>query len=127
DGLDRRVVKTVNNVTTKYAYDSEDIIAEFDENNKLKALYLHGPGVDDPIMMARDINNNNSFEEDELFFYSKDHLGSVHELTDVNMKPVQRYNYLAYGETKVEKVDGQDHFVKNPYAYTSREWEEETG
>jgi RHS repeat-associated protein len=56
-------------------------------------------------------------------------LNSVHDLTDYQGKPVQRYNYSAYGKTKVEKtnLDQNAKLVKNHYAYTSREWEQETG
>ncbi len=71
----------------------------------IKAVYFHGPGIDEPIAMARDINQNGKFDEKEVFYYSKDHLNSVHDLTDKNGKPVQRYNYTAYGKTKLEKTD----------------------
>jgi hypothetical protein len=56
-------------------------------------------------------------------------LNSVHDLTDYQGKPVQRYNYTAYGNTKIEKTnpDQNAKLVQNPYAYTSREWKQETG
>jgi len=79
--------------------------------------------------MLRDINGNGQFEEQELFFYTKDHLNSIHDLTDFQGRPVQRYNYTAYGRTKIEKVDPVqvNKIVSSPYAFTSREWEQETG
>jgi hypothetical protein len=34
------------------------------------AKFLHGPGIDEPIAMARDMNGNGTFEEKEVFYYS---------------------------------------------------------
>ena len=127
DGNGRRIAKEVNGSRTNYLYDNEDIVLELGDNNILKAMYLHGPGIDEPIAMIRDINGNGAFEEDELFFYTKDHLNSIHALTNKDGRPVQRYNYSAYGKTKIEKTSAADKLVKNPYGYTSREWDEETG
>lgn len=116
-------------VVTKIKNDGEDIILEFGVNDTIKAIYLHGPGIDEPIAMARDVNNNGSFEAKEVFFYSKDHLNSIHDLTDYQGKPIQRYNYSAYGKTKLEKTDPNraSSFVESPYGFTSREWDQVTG
>lgn len=127
DGLDRRIEKKVNNSITKFSYDNEDLVLEFGENNQVAAIYLHGPDIDDPIAMARDINNDGNFTENELFFYSKDILNSVHSILDINGKVVQRYNYTAYGETKVDKLSSNSRLIKSPYGFTGREWEQETG
>jgi len=62
DPMDRRIVRTSGSDDIRYAYDNEDIIAEFGSNNSIKAIYLHGPGIDEPIAMVRDIDNNGSFE-----------------------------------------------------------------
>lgn len=77
--------------------------------------------------MVRDVNANGEFESSEGFFYAKDHMGSVYALVDNAGTVVQRYNYSAYGRTMVEKTHESDKLIKNPYAYTSREWEQETG
>ena len=129
DPFDRRVVRISGSDEIRYAYDSEDIVVEFGTDNSVRAIYLHGPGIDEPIAMVRDINKDGTFEEKELFFYSKDHLNSIHDLTDYLGKPVQRYNYTAYGKTKVESTNSEQSLklVHSPYGYTSREWEQETG
>ncbi|MGI0025602.1 MAG: hypothetical protein ACREA4_10730, partial [Nitrososphaera sp.] len=44
DALGRRIEKVVNGVSTRYAYDNEDIAAELDGANTITALYIHGPG-----------------------------------------------------------------------------------
>ena len=79
--------------------------------------------------MLRDQNGNGRFEESEVFTYTKDHLGSIKDITDANAELKQRYGYSAYGVTKLEKdnTSSSNQFVENPYAYTSREWEQETG
>ena len=79
--------------------------------------------------MLRDQNGNGRFEESEVFTYTKDHLGSIKDITDANAELKQRYGYSAYGVTKLEKDDSHssNQFVENPYVYTSREWEQETG
>lgn len=115
--------------TTEFIYDQEDILAEVDEANQVVAGYLHGPGIDNVIAMVRDVNGNRKFEDSEIFYYTKDHLGSVKELTDKDGKVVQRYRYSAYGETKIEKASPQTQhkLIENRYAFTGRELEDETG
>ena len=81
DGLGRRTQKIVDGIVTSFVYDKEDVIAEF-EGGSLAAMYVHGPGIDDPIAIVRDINKNGGFDDNEVFFYSKDHLGSTHALTN---------------------------------------------
>ncbi len=116
----------MNEVQNRFVYDGEDIIAEF-EGDTVSAIYLHGPGIDEPIAMLRDVNKDEEFTGSELFFFARDHLNSIHSLTDKDGRPVQRYNYSAYGKTKVEKTNPAEKLIKNSFAYSSREWEEETG
>ena len=40
---------TLNYRTTYYVYDAQNIIAEYDENNRLIASYVHGPNIDEPL------------------------------------------------------------------------------
>jgi hypothetical protein len=58
DGLGRRIEKNVNGKITRYVYDNEDIILEYDGEGNLIAEYIHGPGIDEPIMMVR---NNQTY------------------------------------------------------------------
>ncbi|MBI2519495.1 MAG: carboxypeptidase regulatory-like domain-containing protein [Bdellovibrio sp.] len=136
DGQGKRIEKQVtdfihgqNSYTRRFIYDNEDIFFELDGQNHIIAVYLHGPGIDDPIAMLRDVNGNGRFEENEVFIYTKDHLGSIKDITDFNAELKQRYSYSVYGVTKLEKDDtnSSNQFVENPYVYTSREWEQETG
>ena len=137
DGLNRRIQKSVTDLlspadsyTRKYIYDGQDIIAELDGNSAVVAVYLHGPWSDDPLVMLRDRNGDGRFDPaTETFFYTKDAHGNVRDLTDGQGVLQQRYRYSAYGITEVERDQGGgDHvLIENPFAFTGREWEQETG
>jgi len=127
NGLGRRVEKTVTDhldsnksYTKKFVYDGGNMIAEVDGQGNTLATYVHGPGVDQPIMMMRGGEN---------YYYTRDGLGSVRDITGAGGKLKQRQRYSAYGITTVEKDErGQDYeFVDSPYAYTGRELDWETG
>ena len=49
DGLGRRIEKVANGQTTRYIYDGEDILLEYNGANVLQARYTHGPGIDEPL------------------------------------------------------------------------------
>ena len=38
-----------NGQTTRYIYDGEDILLEYNGSNVLQARYTHGPGIDEPL------------------------------------------------------------------------------
>ena len=58
DYLGRRVSKTVGGTTTKYCYDGDQVIAEY-ENNTLVRKFIYGPGIDEPICMI-DVTDSNA-------------------------------------------------------------------
>ena len=98
------------------------------ENEKITAFYVHAPGIDNPIAILRDLNNNQEFDDDEVFFYTKDHLGSIRELVGLDGKLKQRQRYSAYGITTREKnTDEMDRLIDHAYGFTSRELDSETG
>ena len=109
-------------VVTRYVYDGEDILLEFDGVNVLLARYTHGPGIDEPLVMERDLNANGIFEATERFAYHTDGLGSVTELTDSTGTVVRAYVYDAYGQIVTETGA-----LENPYTFTGREFDEESG
>jgi RHS repeat-associated protein len=120
DGFGRRNVRTLNGVVTRYVYDQEDILFEFDENNQIKARYTHGPGIDEPISVDRDTDADGTF--DTTYYYHYDGLGSVTVITDASGNVVQTYVYDAFG-----KIVQQTGSVENVYTYTGREWDAEAG
>ena len=120
DGFGRRISKSVNGVVTKYVYDREDILFEFDENDQIKARYTHGPGIDEPISVDRDTDSNGTLET--TYYYQYDGLGSAIAITDSSGNVVQTYEYDAFG-----KIVQQTGSIENSYTYTGREWDAEAG
>ena len=145
DPFGRRIEKKVeelegkdrDSVVTTYVYDNEDVILavrsgfegdgdrEYESRDKKReqpadrhqheevTRYLHGPGIDEPLAIE---------QKGALSFYQADGLGSITTLTDTNGRVVQSYDYSSFG---IPKHLG-DH-VKQPYTYTGREWDSETG
>jgi RHS repeat-associated protein len=113
DGLGRRIEKKVDTLVTKYVYDNEDIIFELDGNDSVVAIYTHGPGIDEPISVQRNGGK---------YYYHQDGLGSVTCITDTLGNVINTYLYDSFGNIK-QKTGGLD----NPYTYTGREWDEESG
>ena len=101
DGLGRRIEKDVAGVITRYVYDGEDILLEFDGANSLVARYSHGDGRDQPLSTERG---------GQSFFYQADHQGSVTQITDAAGFVVNSYEYDSYGNIE-SAVEG----VPNPF------------
>ncbi len=129
DGLGRRIQKDVNGTKTKYVYDNEDIVAEYNTSNVLQATYLHGPGIDEPIRMTRGGQD---------YYYHADGLGSITELTNSTGTVVQTYKYDSFGniveQTPVLRSQTRKQFgeaggdgITNPFTYTGREFDSESG
>jgi len=117
DPLGRRIQKlvTINSQlsTTNYLYDNEDIIAEYDETGTLIETYLHGPGIDEPLVMKKNGND---------YFYSADGLGSIKAITDSNKTVVNSYSYDSFGIPV-----NWNESISNAYTYTAREYNSESG
>jgi len=110
DPFGRRIEKNVNGTVTKYLYDNEDILAEYDGNNYLKAEYVHGVGIDEPLAIMRTGQN---------YYNHTDGLGSVSVITNASGSVVQKYEYDSFGEiTYVLNPE-----FMQPYTYTAREYD----
>ena len=123
DGLGRRIEKNVAGAITRYLYDDEDILLELDGNDNIVAVYTHGPGIDEPLIVERDLDSSGTFEASERFFYHADGLGSVTELTDTSGTVAQSYAYLPFGRIGFQL----DPTFVQPYTFTSREFDPESG
>jgi RHS repeat-associated protein len=113
DGQGRRVAKNVDGAITKYVYDGEDILLETDENDNIIARYMHGPTIDEPLILERN---------GQSYYYLTDGLGSVVKLVDSAGNVVNSYVYDSFGNM-VQKTEN----VVNPYTYTAREYDVESG
>jgi len=111
--LGRRIEKIADGSRTRYVYTRKDIICEYDGAMNLLASYVYGPEVDEPLGMRRNSSN---------YSYHEDGLGSVIGITDQNEIVGASYTYDSFGQV-VEKIGD----LLNPYAYTARELDIETG
>jgi len=112
----RRVEKKVDGYSTRYVYDGDHVIAEYDGNNNLLRKYIYGPGTDQPICMIEVADNN------AKYYYHYDALGSIVALSDSDGDTVQTYEYSVYGEVAVEDANHT-----NPYMFAGRRYDLETG
>jgi RHS repeat-associated protein len=117
DASGRRIEKAFDNgYKVQYIYDGGNVIAEYDSNNNLLRKYVHGAGVDEPVCMI-DVADSN-----ETYYYHFDGLGSVVALSDSEGDTVQLYGYNIYGQ-----VLASDPNHPNPYMFTGRRFDIETG
>ena len=127
DYLGRRVSKTIYgspNVTIRYAYDGDRIIAEYNGSGTLLRKFVYGPGIDEPIYLI-DVADNNA-----VYYYHFDGLGSVVALSDVNNVLMERYAYDVFGRPMIRDVNGTEiaeSAFANPYLFTGRAYDVESG
>jgi RHS repeat-associated protein len=112
----RRVSKTTGtSVTTKFCYDGNQIIADYDSGGMLFKKYIYGPGIDEPICM---INVNGG---ETRYYYHFDALGSVVALSNASGNIVESYSYDVFGYPNTVSSVG------NRFMFTGREFDSETG
>jgi len=131
DVMGRRIAKTVSggeavpgfSGSVRYIYDNADAVALVNNSNAIGAIITHGPGVDEPLMIAAG---------GQRYFLLSDGLGSVVAVADANGDIKERVAYQAYGkglhinaqsgvQTEASQIPG------NIYSYTGREYDAETG
>ncbi len=116
ESIDKGVAET--SIQT-YVYDNEDIIFKYITKTSNGATttetkkYLHGPGIDEHLSLTNDTGT---------YYYHADGLGSITALTDGSGNVVQTYEYDSFG-----KVHDNMNAIKQPYTFTGREWDKETG
>lgn len=116
----RKVVYGLPDITTKYAYNNNQVIAEYDGGDNLVRKFIYGPDIDEPILMIDVIDN------DAVYYYHYDGLGSVVALSNTNNEIVERYSYDAFGEATIQDTndDIQDtSLYDNPYLFTGRRYD----
>ena len=125
----RRIEKNTNGVVTKYLYDFQSILQEYDSIDNLTARYTHGPRTDEPLIMEGDRDRDAAFQQHEAFFYQTDGLGSITGLADRAGNIVERYRYDSFGNliTAPDQAARPEGSLANPYFFTGREWDAEVG
>jgi len=121
DAFGNRVLKTVDNITTRFIYSGKQVIEEY-EGDILMKSYIYGTmGLDDVVKIRTNSND---------YYYHKDILGSVVALTDDTGGVVEKYEYDAYGKTTVLNSNGvviSASTVGNDFGYTGQRADSETG
>lgn len=114
DPFGKRKRKTVDNglLTIDYFHDGDQVIVEYSGSGQMLRRYVYGQGIDEPISMAT---------TSARYYYHFDGLGSVIVLSDNAGNIVETYSYSPYGEVN------QASSIGNPYLYTGREYDPETG
>ncbi|MHB2026144.1 MAG: RHS repeat domain-containing protein [Elusimicrobiota bacterium] len=129
DALGRRVYRSTGSAagqTYQYIYDNQDILAMLDGSGNLVALFTHGPGIDEPL----EIRQGSSGPD---YYFHADGLGSIVAVTDGTGNVAERIQYESYGEPVFLDERGSIPIVENasftgsPYAFTGREWDQESG
>ena len=121
----RRVIKTAGGTTTKYVYDGDQIIAEY-EGSILVRKFIYGPGIDEPVCMI-DVEHSNA-----VYYYHFDALGSVVALSNNSgsIAIVEKYSYDVYGKPTIRSPQNavlSTSAYGNPYMFTGRAYDSETG
>lgn len=113
DAFGRRIAKTVDGNSTLLFYaPGYRVCEEQNDDNITIATYVHGVFVDDMVQMQH---------EGEDFYYHTDDLYSTKAVTNSTGGLVESIEYGDYGKPLAESV------VKNPYLYTGRRYDPETG
>jgi len=111
DPFGRRIEKEVNTTVTKFLYDGDQVICEYNDSGALTAKYTYGPGIDEPIKLEKG---------GQTYYYHYDGLGSVTNLTDSSGATVESYTYDAFGQPDSVSTIG------NRFMFTGREYDAET-
>jgi RHS repeat-associated protein len=113
DPFGRRIEKNVNGDIKRYVYDGPNIVVDYNGNGNLKNAYIHNLTIDDPLALQQGAN---------IYYYHKDGLGSITNLTDTTGSLVKSYTYKSFGE-----IYSQTGTVQQPFTFTAREYDPESG
>ena len=113
DPFGRRIQKSGPGNTVNYLYDGANVLEQVNANGRVQARYTMNLGVDEPLSEKRGSNT---------YYYEADKLGSVTSMTDITGTRVNSYTYSAFGKTTAK-----DTTKANPYRYTGRELDSDTG
>jgi len=113
DPFGRRIYKSSSAGTSVYAYDGDNLIEEANSSGSAVARYSQGLNIDEPLAMLRSSTTS---------YYQGDGLGSITSLSSGASALAQTYGYESFG-----KQTSSSGSLTNPFQYTARESDPETG
>ena len=93
DPLGRLLEIESNGETTSFLYDGDALVAEYDANGTITKRYVHGSGVDEPIVEYSGSSVNSANRR----FLHANHQGSIIALSDSSANLVNKNTYDTYG------------------------------
>jgi YD repeat-containing protein len=98
DGLGRRVeeVWTDQNgtLTTRFAYDGDNVWADLDHQNRLSQRRLYGPGTDQPVAVLTPDSSSRGYT---VNWYGQDLLGNIRWVFTITGDSLQQLTYTPFG------------------------------
>ncbi len=125
DAFGRRISIASGGVTNYLVYDGIHCIAEVGTSGSPVRSYAYGPGIDNILSMTV---YGGTASSPSVYFYLKDHLGTVHALTDTNGAIVESYRYDAWGrvlgvyDASGLPIANQQSQIGNRYLFQGREY-----
>ncbi len=113
DPFGRRIQKSGPLGTTNYLYDGPNSVEEVDNSGNVLARYTNQMRVDEPLSELRSGTTS---------YYQQDGLESVTSLSNGSGALANSYAFDSYG-----KLTASNGTVTNPFQYTGREADQETG
>ena len=83
----------MNGTVTKYLYDGDVLLAEYNGSDVLQRNYFYGVG---------DINPSILYEGSTIYFYQHDHLNTPQAITNESGTIVWEADYKSFGEANVD-------------------------
>ena len=150
DAFNRRVQKSTEVVndgetiltTEYYLYDQFNLVGILDSNKQLIATITHSDEIDQPLSITTygheplpltpaektyfdslselDQQTILSSKTERVYYYHRDHLGSIIALSNHAGEIVEQFDYSAYGEVIRHSKTEETH---NPFCYTGREFD----
>lgn len=95
---------------------------------EVAAAFVYGDGIDEPRIMYADPDGNGELDD---FYFVSDDLGNVFALVDHTGATIDRYQYGDFGQpvdpVTLAPIAGDPSAVGNPYLFTGRRHDPETG
>src|SRR6266513_45282 len=113
DPFGRRIYKSSSTATSIYAFDGDTLIEEANSSGAAVARYEPTQNIDEPLAMLR---------SGATSYFHADGLGSVTSLSNAAGSIANTYTYDSFG-----KLTASTGSLVNPFRYTARESDTETG